>query len=57
MSSAERPAPPSDPEVAFESERLQGRFLQPQHLGAMLAVYGDPEVTRWAGELMSQEEV
>jgi hypothetical protein len=43
-------APSPDPEVAFESERLQGRRLQPAHLGAMLAVYGDPEVTRWAGD-------
>jgi RimJ/RimL family protein N-acetyltransferase len=51
MTSTETTTTPSrDSEVAFESERLQGRRLQPAHLGAMLAVYGDPEVTRWAGD-------
>lgn len=34
----------------FETVRLRGLHLQPGHLGAMLAVYGDPEVTRWAGD-------
>jgi RimJ/RimL family protein N-acetyltransferase len=34
----------------FETPRLRGLRLQREHLAAMLAVYGDAEVVRWAGD-------
>ena len=48
MTPAAAPTEPVDP--VFETTRLRGLRLQPHHLEALLAVYGDPEVVRWAGD-------
>ncbi len=49
-------AGPAPQGPVFQTARLQGLHLQPGHLRAMLAVYGDPEVTRWAGDRQPLDE-
>jgi RimJ/RimL family protein N-acetyltransferase len=52
-----RDAAPGTPGVAvFETARLLGLHLHDGHLAAMLTVYGDPEVTRWAGDGQPMDE-
>lgn len=48
MTSAPRGTGLVDP--VFETPRLRGLCLQPRHLDNLVAVYGDPEVVRWAGD-------
>jgi RimJ/RimL family protein N-acetyltransferase len=44
------PAEPAGPLVITETPRLRLRRLTPADVGPLLAVYGDPQVTRWVGD-------